>query len=78
MEKLVIRWIKILAAGIFYPVILVGALILAAGLIIGIWASEMRFWFKPLMVLLIGAYAVIVFAAVWEETRKTIGQNFGR
>ncbi len=71
MERLV-NWTKVLAASIFYSVIFSGALVLAVGLTIGIWASEMRFWFKPLMILLIGVYTAIVFAAAWEGTRKII------
>lgn len=70
--KRLVRWIEALAASIFYSVVFSGALVLAVGLAIGIWASEMRFWFKPLMILLIGIYVLIVFAAAWEETRKII------
>jgi len=69
------RLIKILMAGIFYLIIIGAALILATGLTIGIWASEMRIWFKPFMSLLIGFYAVIIFTAAWEGMRIVIGRN---
>ncbi|MBU2036902.1 hypothetical protein KJ866_01700 [Patescibacteria group bacterium] len=75
MKKLV-KWIKVLAVGIFYLVILGVALVLTVGLIIGILSSEMRFFFKPTMILLISIYAAIVFAAAWGGMRKSINHNF--
>mgnify|MGYP001590444126 CR=1 FL=1 len=75
MKKLV-KWIKVLAVSIFYLVVLGVILVLAVGLIVGISDSRMLFFFKPTMILLIGAYAVIVFAAAWGGIRKSISHNF--
>ncbi len=75
MEKLV-RLTNILAAGVFYPVFLIFTLALAIGLIFIVSTSKMNIGLKCLNILLISVYAIINFAAVWIEARKTIDRNF--
>ena len=72
------KWVKVLTVSIFYLAILVIVSVLAVSLIAGILISKMRFLFKHLMILFIGVSVAVVFAAAWEGTRKSIGQNFGR
>lgn len=74
MKKLA-RFIELVAAGVFYLVILGAAVILAIGLIFGVLSAEMNFGFKCGMVLLIGVYVVIIFAFIWEATRKVFGRK---